>query len=317
MAEPLDPRMKLDPDLRGEVERIEGQIRLFNGIAIGSVTLGMVLAGVAFFWLQPVDEISEAIVAAVGVASAFWALAGLFLLYVSFLGQRVDLVYNRQELRDTREQIEGQRIELARQAEQMEMQGETIGRQAFEGMFFQLLRRLGDVVSTLEVSATAWDVVEASEEGGVPQSGSGVAAFRILLQGLASSFVDHQKDRDPEAMDGPRVLSLEEIATIYENFYGEYGHFVGHYMETLKTTLQLIDQQGHGVDTSRQVYANIVSAQLSVPERALLFYHCRTGEPDEPLRVLVEKYGVLEPVQPDHLLKKSHYDVLKLEEDAE
>jgi hypothetical protein len=81
-------------------------------------------------------------------------------------------------------------------------------------------------------------------------------------------------------------------------------------MQSLNTTLQLIDQQGHGVDTSRKVYAAIVSAQVSVPERALLYYHCRTGKADEPLRRLVEKYNLLEPVQPDHLLKPSHHEVL-------
>jgi hypothetical protein len=308
MEAPLDPRMKLDDDLRAEVDRIERQIRLFNWIAVGAVTLGVLLAVTAFAWLQPVDEISEAIVAAVGVASAFWALAGLFLLYVSFLGQRVDLVYNRQELRDTREQIEGQRLELARQAEQMEMQGETIGRQAFQGMFFQLLRRLGEMVSTLEVSSVAGEVVDG-EAGAVPHVGTGLEAFRILLQALAVSFVEHPDDRLHEGERGAED-ARDYLAHVYSEFFDEYGHFVGHYMETLRSTLQLIDQQGTEVDLSRRVYTDILSAQLSVPERVVLFYHCRTGVAHPQLRRLVEKYDLFEPLQPGHLLKEGHFDVL-------
>jgi hypothetical protein len=302
MNESADPRMRLNDDLRAEVDRIEGQIRMFNVIAILSVALGMVLAAGAFFWLNPEETVSEAMVASVGVASAFWALAGLFLLYVSFLGQRVDLVYNRQELRDTREQIEGQRLELARQAEQMELQGETIGRQAFEGMFFQLLRRLGDVVSTLEVSVE----VRNDEAKMVPRSGTGVKAFRLLAEALSTCFAEQENGEDGTYT----VLASERIASVYGTCYGLYGHYIGHYMATLRTTLQLIDQQAHSIDTSRRVYADIVSAQLSVPERTILFYHCRTGVADEALQHLVEKYSLLEPVQPDQLLQREHYDAL-------
>lgn len=74
-----------------------------------------------------------------GVSGSFAALAGVFFVFVAFLGQRISIIQqqieiqnNIQELRDTREEIRGQK-------EQLELQNLHFKNQLFESTFFNLL----------------------------------------------------------------------------------------------------------------------------------------------------------------------------------
>lgn len=74
-----------------------------------------------------------------GTSGTFASFAGLAFVYVGFLGQRLqilmqqeELELNRKELHDTREEIKGQR-------EQLELQNKHFENQLFESTFFDLL----------------------------------------------------------------------------------------------------------------------------------------------------------------------------------
>jgi len=74
-----------------------------------------------------------------GVSGTFAALAGVFLIYVAFLGQRLQIFFqklelemNRQELKETREEIKGQKEQLTLQNKQFKIQ-------SFESTFFKLI----------------------------------------------------------------------------------------------------------------------------------------------------------------------------------
>lgn len=79
-----------------------------------------------------------------GTSGTFASFAGLAFVYVGFLGQQLqilmqqeELEMNRQELKDTREEIKGQK-------EQLELQNKHFRIQAFETVFFQLLKVFRD-----------------------------------------------------------------------------------------------------------------------------------------------------------------------------
>mgnify|MGYP003717282061 CR=1 FL=1 len=73
-----------------------------------------------------------------GTVASTWSLAGLFFIYVAFLGQqkqmllqKLDLYYNRLEITATRKELEGQK-------EQMIEQNKAIKLQRFENTFFHV-----------------------------------------------------------------------------------------------------------------------------------------------------------------------------------
>jgi hypothetical protein len=74
-----------------------------------------------------------------GTSGTFASFAALAFVYVGFLGQQLQILFqqeelemNRQELKETREEIRGQK-------EQLELQNRQFEKQSFENVFFNLL----------------------------------------------------------------------------------------------------------------------------------------------------------------------------------
>ena len=83
-----------------------------------------------------------------GVSGTFAALAGVFFVFVAFLGQRISILQqqieiqnNIAELRETREEIRGQK-------EQLELQNKNFENQLFESTFFNLLTNYKNSLSS-------------------------------------------------------------------------------------------------------------------------------------------------------------------------
>jgi hypothetical protein len=74
-----------------------------------------------------------------GVAGTFAALAGVFFVFVAFLGQRVQILLQQQELELNRKELQETRIEIRGQKEQLELQNEQIKLTAFQNVLFNLI----------------------------------------------------------------------------------------------------------------------------------------------------------------------------------
>lgn len=130
--------------------------------------------------------------------------------------------------------------ELAKSAEALKLQHDALVLQNFENTFFQLLRRIGDLVNqTRYFSKTGRD------------------AFRDLYsEQLCDGY-------SPQFVGSDR---LKNVVQAYEAFYSEYRRELGHYFRSLYHVFTFIDRS-HLADKDKSIYANIAHAQLSTYER--------------------------------------------------
>lgn len=70
-----------------------------------------------------------------GVSGTLTALAGVFFVYVAFLGQRISIIQQQIELQETQKEIKGQ-------TRQLELQNQQFQIQSYETTFFNLLEHL-------------------------------------------------------------------------------------------------------------------------------------------------------------------------------
>ncbi|KJF87755.1 putative phage abortive infection protein [Photobacterium leiognathi] len=115
-----------------------------------------------------------------------------------------------------------------------------------------------------------------------------------LFKGLFdASIIDDDKSRI-EAIGDTLIRQMKPddrvklIGEIYNNFYHDHGHILGHYFRNLYYTLQLADSTG-----KNDSYANILRAQLSRYELNLLFYNALSKYGSTKFNALLVKYNIL------------------------
>ncbi|WP_412495458.1 putative phage abortive infection protein [Vibrio cyclitrophicus] len=81
---------------------------------------------------------------------------------------------------------------------------------------------------------------------------------------------------------------VEIVGSIYNDFYHEHGHRLGHYFRNLYYTLEVADSSN-----SHEVYAKILRAQLSRYELNLLFYNSFSEYGSAKFNRLLVKYSLL------------------------
>lgn len=184
------------------------------------------------------------------------ALAGV--IYTILL-QRIELRQNTTELR-------GQKEQLARQNETMDLQ-------KFETSFFQLLsfhHKLLDAITYTPLNRKL-DGSKALEE----------------------IYVDFSK------YDFSPLSSFEEYA---EHIFGD-SIGLRHYFNNLYYIVKFIHEDKV---YDKWKYIGILRSQLSTSEQALLFYNCLGNRDSEKFKSLIEEYALFENMDYELLINKIH-----------
>lgn len=189
--------------------------------------------------------------------------------------QREELVLQREELFLTRKEIKGQK-------EQLEAQNKTLKHQNFENTFFQLLALHNQIVEAMKFGQPAT---------------TGRACFKHWYGKIEDYFNDHGR------RNTHRDLSERDYANVvYKVFKDNFQNYVGHYFRTLYNIFKFINNSDV---ENKTLYANLVRAQLSSYELALIFYNCLSSIGRDKFKPLVEEYGVLKHIDPGHILRDS------------
>jgi hypothetical protein len=98
-------------------------------------------------------------------------------------------------------------------------------------------------------------------------------------------------------------VGIENLRQKYAIFYEKYGHEVGHYFRTLYNLVKLVERS---TVEDKRFYTNIIRAQLSDQELALLFYNCLSMYGSQKFKPLVEKYALLKNMPPQTLINPEH-----------
>lgn len=222
-----------------------------------------------------------------GTVASIWSLAGLFFIYVAFLGQKQQLLNQQLEIMYSQLEVKYTRLELAGQKAEMAKQNETLEKQKFENTFFQLLANHNAIVNTIDL----WSYRNMARE----LSAQGRDCFVIFYTRLQSKI---SKPREKHSMD--------KIFEIYVQFFQDNVSDLGHYFRNLYHIIKFIEESQ--IEDKKR-YTNFVRAQLSTGELALLFYNCLSKFGNEKFKPLIEKYSLLKNMDHGLLFNQEHLEL--------
>ncbi len=205
---------------------------------------------------------------------AFWGVIYAILL------QKSELTLQRKELELTRGEVRGQR-------EQLEAQNRTMNRQRFENTLFSLLNLFISTINSMEITINTARLTQYK----------GRECFTVLYHEFQHHYATTLQKTSPD----PDLSALG--ITTYEQFASSRETILGQYFRTLYNIVKIIDTSDMN---NKEMYIDILRAQLSSFESNLLFYNCISKYGNETFKPLVEKYGLLENVDFSILLSDKH-----------
>lgn len=219
-----------------------------------------------------------------GTVASIWSLAGLFFIYVAFLGQKQQLLNQQMEIMYSQLEVKYTRLELAGQKAEMAKQNKTLEQQKFENTFFQLLANHNSIVNSLDL----WRNRDTGRE--------------ILAQGR-DCFVVFYNRLDGKIPRPESEKTIEYILEKYMEFFKDNVSDLGHYFRNLYHIIKFIDESKIN---NKKRYTNFVRAQLSAGELALLFFNCLTELGNEKFKPLIEKYSLLKNMDYSLIYNEEH-----------
>lgn len=263
-----------------EENKIYRQIKIFERLVWIFIILGTFIGlyGIAIFLTGNdlhLDGLGEFFSGSVG---SLWGLAGLFLIYIAFLGQKLQLIKQQEELVLNRNELQATRIEL-------KIQNETLRRQQFENSFFQLLKFHNGIVDTIEITTTEENLIF-----------SGRSAFKVLFTRFSENYLEY--------LNGNKFETVNLINVAYLDFFKENQQFIGHYFRSLYNIVKFVHLSGIP-ESDKKIYTNLIRSQLSTYELLLLFYNC-LSEINTRFYDWVEHYSLLKAVSIKELIDVNH-----------
>lgn len=235
-----------------------------------------------------------------GTMVGIWSLAGLILIYVAFLGQKQQMIYQQQELKLNRDDLELNRQEIQQtnttlklQRKEMAQQNETAKRQQFESLFFNMIDTHLKIVDDLDTTFSVYDDFIGNNKD-YNSIGRDVFMNAFVL------YIRPEKDG-------------KDRIDAYQRLYGEKSAEFGHYYRFLYRIISRIDEQQF-ISRSwfdptgnpdrefalynyeiRYEYTSIIRSLLSDEELEMLFYNMLLYG-DLKFKALIEKYCLLKSI---------------------
>lgn len=211
------------------------------------------------------------------INALFAGLAFAGIIYAIFL-QRKDLELQRRELQLTREELDGQK-------QQLQAQNDTLKRQAFQNTFFQLLELHNDIVKSLVFRYANGEI-----------SSTGRECFQYYYDELKIHYDSFPKQKGEND-------EIKIINSSYEKLFVLYQADLGHYFRNLYNLVKYVK---NSQIEDKKVFTNIVRAQLSSYELALLFYDCVSELGRGKFKPLVEEFSLFNNLSQDLIFDPNH-----------
>jgi len=232
-----------------------------------------------------------------GTVSSIWSLAGLFFIYVAFLGQKQQLLNQQLEIMFSQLEVKYTRLELAGQKREMATQNKTLKQQKIENTFFQLLTLFNSIVDSLDLrrKTSTSEVISTGRD-----------CFEIFYDRL----YNFAKDKTYPRTNDLENLSIDKAIDAYEELYDQEKSDMSHYYRTIYHIFKFIDKSD--IENKKQ-YISIARAQLSSFEQILIFYNCLHPNGIEKFKPLIEKYTIFKNIDYSLLLSQKHLKEYKKE----
>ncbi|KDM89662.1 putative phage abortive infection protein [Photobacterium galatheae] len=249
---------------------------------MGYLLIPMLLAVISIAWFfypswmgyvfTPKETVLQGDLGTLG--DSFGALNTLFSGF-AFAGIIVSIYLQSKELKETREEIKAQ-------GEQFKLQTQALNKQNFETTFFQLLSLYNEILNSIYVE---------HKFGKEKSKIFGREAVKVLYM---NKFMDGEY-RHYLYYNGFKDEPITEKHIQYLDFHRVYGSVIGHYFRNIYQILKFVDESSV---VDKKLYTNLLRAQLSSSELALLFYNCLSEIGSGKFKCLIEKYNFLEHLPP-------------------
>ena len=259
---------------------LEDKIAFYTKWAWGFVIGGFVISivGILFYIIGDIESFNLNLLGDFygGSVASIWSLAGLFFIYVAFLGQKQQLLNQQKEIMFSQLEIKYTRLELEGQKKEMIEQNQTLSQQKFDNVFFQLLNANSKNVNSMNIRKT---------DGMNSVISEGRDCFKMFYDRL-----EHYISKQNNLNIVVEKASLGETLEGYNLFFEKNQNNLGHYFRTLYHIIKYIDESDI---KNKKTYTNFLRAQLSSHELVLLFYNCLSENGIEKFKPFIEKFSLL------------------------
>lgn len=209
---------------------------------------------------------------------------------LAFAGLIATLLYQKEELKLQREELQQTREELKGQREEFEEQNKTLKRQRFENTFFNMLSLQQEITNNL-----FYQDEKENEQTITQHTYKGREVFKGIYENATVKY---------EGLIYPKNTGLKLI--LKHNGYNAYTAIADttrfdHYFRNLYRIFKYIDTTDLINDDERYEYACIVRSQLSDYELIMLFFNGLSDNGKEKFKPLIEKYAILKNIRHDLL----------------
>jgi hypothetical protein len=271
--------------LEHERSTLARQIRTWTRVAIILVVSGLAAGAWYIYWylwpayraLSPPDSEEMARFGSYlqGAAGTVWTLATVLFIYVAFLGQRMQILFQQQELEMTN-------ADVAEQRQRLDEQAAMSRKQLFESSFFQLLGAHARMIDSMSIL-----------QGVYKQAGRD--CFTHWYGQLRQTFFPPAREQYPQE-------DKKAIEAAFNQLYSYWRTDLGHYFRSLYNLIKFV--KAAQVSDPR-FYTNLVRAQISDQEVLILFYNCLTPR-GAKFHPLVEEFALLKHLDPKDLCAPDH-----------
>lgn len=173
--------------------------------------------------------------------------------------------------------------------------------QKFENTFFKLINYNHEIVNSIDIKGEF-----SGERKGRQYFMKTYYNFKSFcdkkIGGMGYEFI----------IDSKGYLDMkEQIIKVYEEFFDMEDGNLGHYFRNLYHIFKFIDKQTILDEEEKLYYASLVRAQLSAYELLLLFYNVLSKHGVSKFKPLVDKYDVLQNMNPNKLIHIKHFEIYK------
>jgi len=194
---------------------------------------------------------------------------------LAFAGVIVAILLQREELRL-------QRKELKETRQEFRQQNETLKQQRFENTFFNAVGLYNEILRGMLFTHAG-------------HQWQGRMSFQLFYHEFQSHYATVNQQ--------PSMSEVEKVRVAYASFFSTRQSYIGPYFRTLYNIVKLVNTSDV---VTKQIYVNMLRAQLSVDELALLFYNCLSDLGVTKFKPLVEQFALLETLPPGILLSEAH-----------
>jgi hypothetical protein len=276
---------KRESEIQGQLTELDSKITSFTSWAWRFVWAGIFISLFAVvYFICKNNDLGFAINLLgdfmAGTVASIWSLAGLFFIYVAFLGQKQQLLNQQLEIMYSQLEVKYTRLELEGQKHEMIEQNQTLRHQRFENTFFQLVSLHHQIVNGIDLR----------KQGTVIDQGRDVfkSKYRFVKDDLRG------------------VTSLDAINQRYLRHYKDSQTDFGHYFRNLYRIIKYIDSIDFLDFEGKYLYTSWLRAQLSSAELLMLFYNCISENGREMFKPLLERYHFLKNLPIEELGSAKH-----------